>query len=65
MPLTIIEQEEVGVVISFVGEEYGDQEPVSDDQEQSSYQLVPKGYKGVQKEPLTAGKYPINTRIMT
>lgn len=72
VPLTIIEQEEVGVVISFVGEEYGDQEPVSDDQEpvsddqeQSLYQLVSKGYKGVYKEPLTAGKYPINTRIKT
>ncbi len=65
VPLTIIEQEEVGVVISFVGEEYGDQEPVFDDQENYSYQLVPKGYKGVQKEPLTAGKYPINTRIKT
>jgi uncharacterized protein YegL/uncharacterized membrane protein YqiK len=65
VPLTIIEQEEVGVVISFVGEEYGDQEPVFDDQENSSYQLVPKGYKGVQEEPLTTGKYPINTRIKT
>lgn len=68
VPLTIIEQEEVGVIISFVGKEYennDDKQPVYDDQEQSSYQLVPKGYKGVQEEPITAGKYPINTKIKT
>ncbi len=70
--VTTIEQEEVGVVISSVGKKYEKSEknqPVSPsgeesaDGEQSPYQLVPKGYKGVQKEPLTAGQYAINTRV--
>ena len=77
VPITIIEQEEVGVVISSVGKEYDkndktepllsddDKKLVFLDQEKSPYQLVPKGYKGVQKEPLTAGKYAINTKVKT
>ncbi|WP_094674836.1 SPFH domain-containing protein [Hydrocoleum sp. CS-953] len=60
VPVTKIEQEEVGVVISSVGKKYDRHD---DEQSSSQYQLVDPGYKGVENKPLTANTYPINTRI--
>ncbi|NEP87621.1 MAG: VWA domain-containing protein [Okeania sp. SIO2C2] len=68
VPLTRIEQEEVGVVVSFVGKKYDRHnynQGISSDESEYIYELVPEGYKGVQKEPLMAGDYPINTRTKT
>ncbi len=60
VPQTKIDPEEVGVVVSYVGKE-----PDKDDNNQtdSSYKLVEPGYKGVERIPLSAGKYPINIRV--
>ncbi|MDJ0510726.1 MAG: SPFH domain-containing protein [Crocosphaera sp.] len=66
VPLTRIEQDEVGVVISFVGKKYDkndDNQSTSLDENEYTYQLVPEGYQGVEKKPLMAGDYAINTRI--
>ena len=52
VPLTRIENGTVGVVISDVGKTT-----------ESTEELVESGVKGICKEPLTAGQYPINTRI--
>ncbi|NEQ35626.1 MAG: hypothetical protein F6K40_04655 [Okeania sp. SIO3I5] len=61
IPVTEIEQEEVGVVISSVGKKYDIHD---DDPSSSQYQqLVDPGYKGVENKPLTANTYPINTRV--
>ncbi|NES18974.1 MAG: VWA domain-containing protein, partial [Symploca sp. SIO3E6] len=71
VPVTKIEHEEVGVVISSVGKEYhkqdGDQNASVDksDESKSLYQLVEPGYKGVENKPLTAGHYAMNTRVKT
>ena len=70
VPVTKIDQEEVGVVISSVGKQYhkdDTKQSTSPDREhiESSYQLVEPGYKGVEKKPLTAGHYAINTRVKT
>jgi uncharacterized membrane protein YqiK len=50
----------VGVVISNIGDdaELNDQETNN----KSSFNIVPKGYKGIEKIPLEAGKHSINTR---
>ncbi|NEO54352.1 MAG: hypothetical protein F6K54_15425 [Okeania sp. SIO3B5] len=66
VPITRIKQDEVGVVISFVGKKYDkddDNQNTSVDENKSTYQLVPEGYQGVEKKPLLVGDYPINTRI--
>ncbi|GGA56563.1 SPFH domain-containing protein [Okeania sp. KiyG1] len=66
VPITRIENEEVGVVISYVGKKYDkndDNQNTSVDENKSTYQLVPGGYQGVEKKPLLVGDYPINTRI--
>ncbi|NET26480.1 SPFH domain-containing protein [Okeania sp. SIO1I7] len=60
VPVTKIQQEEVGVVISSVGKKYNRHD---DDSSSSEYQLVDPGYKGVENKPLTANTYPINTRV--
>ncbi|MCC5610138.1 VWA domain-containing protein [Nostoc sp. CHAB 5834] len=68
VPITKIEHEEVGVVISAVGKKYhkeDDNKNTSLDNSESLYQLVDPGYKGVENIPLTAGQYAINTRVKT
>jgi uncharacterized membrane protein YqiK len=51
----------VGVVISNIGDdvELNDEETITS---KSSFNIVPKGYKGIEKIPLEAGKHSINTR---
>lgn len=68
VPQTVINSDEAGVIISYVGKE-----PDLDNQEDSNQngnnqndffqKLVEQGYRGVERIPLMAGKYPINTRI--
>ncbi|MBD2774300.1 VWA domain-containing protein [Iningainema tapete] len=68
VPITKIEHEEVGVVISAIGKKYhkeNDNKNTSLDKSESLYQLVDSGYKGVENIPLTAGQYAINTRVKT
>ncbi|NCS06584.1 MAG: VWA domain-containing protein [Microcystis aeruginosa G13-07] len=67
VPQTEIRSDEVGVIVSYVGKnsDLDNQEELNDDNHQSEYfyKLVEPGYRGVERIPLTAGKYPINTRI--
>ncbi|MGJ5674854.1 MAG: SPFH domain-containing protein [Nostochopsis sp.] len=58
VPLTEISSDKVGVIISYIGKNID-----SSSTNGSRYQLVNEGYKGVQKKPLRAGKYAINTRV--
>jgi uncharacterized membrane protein YqiK len=57
IPKTVIEDGNVGVVVSYTGE-------TGDDLSGKEYrhgELVNKGYRGVWSEPLLPGKYPFNT----
>lgn len=58
VPLTEISADKVGVIISYIGKNID-----SSFTNMSRYQLVDEGYKGVQKIPLRAGKYAMNTRV--
>jgi uncharacterized membrane protein YqiK len=61
VPLAKIKAGTVGVVISNIGDdvELNDEETITS---KSSFNIVPKGYKGIEKIPLEAGKHSINTR---
>lgn len=61
IPLTEIKAGTVGVVISNIGETVGQIEDRNTDK--SRFNVVPRGYKGIEEIPLEAGKYPINTRV--
>ena len=54
IPLTEIPTGTVGVIVSNIGKTAI----------HAGHELVEEGYKGVWKVPLSAGKYPINTRAM-
>jgi uncharacterized membrane protein YqiK len=58
VPLTDISSDKVGVIISYIGKNID-----ISSTNRSRYQLVDEGYKGVQKIPLRAGKYAMNTRV--
>ncbi|MEO1673709.1 MAG: SPFH domain-containing protein, partial [Cyanobacteria bacterium J06631_2] len=58
--LTNIKAGTVGVVISNIGKEI---EPEDHKRDRSGFNITPKGYKGIEKIPLEAGKHPINTRV--
>ena len=61
IPLTKIKAGTVGVVISNIGQNV--EEIKDSDAEQSKFNIVPRGYKGIEEIPLEAGKYPLNTRV--
>ncbi|GET39918.1 SPFH domain-containing protein [Microseira wollei] len=54
VPLTTIEVGTVGVVISHVG---------NNPENNASHEPVENGYRGICKQPLYPGKYPINTKV--
>jgi hypothetical protein len=56
VPLVEILAEQVGVIISYVGE-------TVDDKSKNDSRLVEEGYKGIQRKPLPPGKYAMNRRI--
>ena len=58
--LTNIKAGTVGVVISNIGKEVEHEDGKRD---RSEFNITPKGYKGIEKTPLEAGKHPINTRV--
>ena len=58
--LTNIKAGTVGVVISNIGKEIEHEDGKRD---RRGFNIVPKGYKGIEKIPLEAGKHPINTRV--
>lgn len=59
IPLTNIKAGTVGVVISNIGDEM-EQDAQGD---RSKFNITPKGYKGIEKTPIEAGKHSINTRV--
>jgi SPFH domain / Band 7 family len=56
VPLVEILAEQVGVIISYVGE-------TVDEKSKNDSRLVEEGYKGIQRKPLPPGKYAMNRRI--
>ena len=58
--LTNIKAGTVGVVISNIGKEI---EPEDGKRDRSGFNITPRGYKGIEKTPIEAGKHPINTRV--
>ncbi len=61
VPLIYIKAGTVGVVISNVGENI--EQDRRQDTDESRFNIVPQGYKGIEEIPLMAGKHSINTRI--
>jgi len=66
--LTNIEAGTVGVIISNIGDNIEQKdENIGQNTEktadESKFNIVPKGYKGIEEIPLQAGNYPINTRV--
>lgn len=60
IPLTNIKAGTVGVVISNIGKEV---EHSDSEHDRSEFNITPKGYKGIEKIPIEAGKHSINTRV--
>ena len=63
IPLTKIKAGTVGVVISNIGQNVEQIKDGNLDRSQSQFNIVPRGYKGIEEIPLEAGKYPLNTRV--
>ncbi|MGL6337517.1 MAG: SPFH domain-containing protein [Waterburya sp.] len=64
VPLTEIEAGTVGVVISNIGDD-AKQDAEQNEREntnKSNFNIVSRGYKGIEEIPLETGKYPLNTR---
>ncbi len=61
VPLTSIKAGTVGVVISNIGHNVEQNDKQTTDE--SEFNIVSRGYKGIEDIPLEAGKYPINTRV--
>lgn len=58
--LTNIKAGTVGVVISNIGDVM---EQEAERGDRAEFNITPKGYKGIEKTPLEAGKHSINTRV--
>ncbi|MGL4759650.1 MAG: SPFH domain-containing protein, partial [Patescibacteria group bacterium] len=61
VPLIKIKAGTVGVVISNIGDNAEQNEHQTTNK--SQFNIVPRGYKGIEKIPLEAGKHSINTRV--
>jgi uncharacterized membrane protein YqiK len=67
VPRTVIQEGTVGVVVSLIGKDSSNDALSSSNLKTASaakgYELVEKGFRGVEKEPLDVGSYPINTIV--